>query len=151
MTLKSRLKLCDGKLGVYKDILFDHAGNSLEVKFKLIKAIAQKDDEDFYVGYSIDSVGLNDFADGSIVRNEVDGNKVVAIRQKEKYDFRRTVFYHFPYSKYYYDILDNNACCLLLDKTRDSVEQGCCNMKEVHDCRELVGIKVKTKKDNRRR
>lgn len=151
MTLKSKLELCKGKLDLYKGILFGNTGNSLEARFKLIKAISQKDEEDFYVGYRIDNVNLGDFICGAVVRNEKDRDRIESVRWNPNYDLRRTIFYHMPYSRYYYDVLDDNTRCLLLDKTRDSVIQGCCNVKKIDEYNELIGIKVKTKKDNRRR
>ena len=151
MTLKQKLELCKGKLELYNGILFGSTGNSLEARFKLIKAVAEKEEDDLYIGFRIDNVDSTDFICGNVVRNEKDRDKIQSVARDVNYDLRRTVFYHMPYSRYYHDVLDYNTRCLLLDSSRDVVEQGCCNVKKISDYNELIGIKVKTKKDNRRR
>ena len=133
------------KLCLYKGILLGHSGNSLATRFKLMRVVRDNNVDDLYAGVRIDNLSDYDFENGEIIRCDWSDALVFAPERGEE-----TVFRHCQTDGYYYDVLDADKRCVLIDENVTQAEHGCCNLRGMNDASVIERVRVKKKVKDRR-
>ena len=129
------------KLVLYRGILLGRSGNSLATRFKLMRIVKNNNINELYAGDRLDYVTEQDFESGEIIRCDWGDSLVFVPGRGEE-----TVFRHCPEDGYYYDLLDENTRCVLIDDSVTETEHGCCNLRNASYESVISHVKVKSKK-----
>ena len=142
MEFINKLKLC-------KEVLFCKTHNPMGVRFKLVGTIATHGVDNLYYGVRLDNVSENDFLNNNLSRLDDTNEDLVSFYcNGPKYNATTTVFRRvLEYSSSgpvcnYYDILDENEKCSLVNKDNSEAIKGCCNVKRLKNYSNLGYIEL---------
>lgn len=137
------------KIKLYSGILFGRTGNSIEARFKLIKGIEKRGVDNLYKGLRVDNITPSHYVMGFVRNDPANPNDIKFWSDehaKKWFGKRNSVFYYDENSSLYYDLLDEEKGCELIDDMIKTAKVGCCNIKKLNNYSEIEKVKVLTKK-----